>query len=167
MKSKNTGAFVVCAVAIVLIVIILVVNGQNKNSVNNNQQLNTNQGQVVVQNQSTTESTEFVKKESDGTNTNTSSKLMEAKTIDGIKLTNIQLKEANGITTLTVDALNTTSSKLGEVTLLISFVDKSGNILARDIELDFIGIEPGSTAKGSAAITDNLVNAYDFTVTKK
>lgn len=158
MKSK--GAFLVCVVAIILIVVLLITDGDKKepqNNVGNN-----------VSGTPTLDSRleEFVKIHSDGSKENTSNQLKKAKTVEGVELTNIKLVRSAGITQLSADAKNTTSSKIEQLDIIITAIDKNGNILA-EFEASVYELAAGSTTKLNAGTTSDVANAYDFTVRKK
>ena len=162
---KSKGAIIVCAVAIVLIVVLLVMQGGNKepanNQVNNgvaNNTANEPANNVVTE--------EFVQEQADGSKVNTSEQLKKTKTVDGLEISNIRLVENGGLSEIVAEAKNTTNSTIDEFNMIITAVDKDGNELAT-LETSVYSVGAGKTTTIHAAITDDIANAYDFTVTKK
>lgn len=152
MKIKSKGAWLICAVAIILIIVMLVVKGGDKAPDNSG-----------TQNKLTEE---FVTINENGEKENTSTQLKKTKTVAGLELTNIRLKEVGGITRLLADATNTTNSTIEELNIIVTAVDKNGNTLA-EFEASVYSLSPGATTTLNAGITADVANAYDFTVRLK
>ena len=148
MKIKSKGAFLICIVAIILIIVMLVVKA---NKVDNN---------TGTQNKLTEE---FVTINENGEKENTSAQLKKTKTVAGLELTNIRLKEVGGITRLLADAKNTTSTTITELDIIVTAIDKNANTLA-EFEASVYSLAPGATTTLNAGITADIANAYDFTV---
>lgn len=109
---------------------------------------------------------EFVEVLEDGTKFNISNKLKEEKTIEGLKIGNIQLTEKNGQSVLLADVTNNTS-KDSEVFLInIKLYDKTGKEIAI-IPGIVSPVKAGETVQLNAGITEDYANAYDFTVEKR
>ena len=110
---------------------------------------------------------EYIKTEEDGTRVNTSDKIKKAKfTIDGLEISNIQLSELVGKTSLTADVKNSTEEKKGDIELTITLYKKDGSVL---VEMGgYIGtVEAGATSKIDAAATLDYANAYDIKIEKR
>ncbi len=110
---------------------------------------------------------EYIKTEDDGTRVNTSDKIKNAKfTIDGLEISNIQLSELVGKTSLIADVKNNTQEKKGDIELLITLYKKDGSVL---LEMGgYIGtVESGATSKIDAAATLDYANAYDIKIEKR
>ncbi len=159
---KSKGAFVVCIIAIILIIVLLVVKGGNKEPAQNNATNNTTNQTQDLNNKIE----EYVTKNADGSKENTSEQLKKTKTVAGVELTNIRLVESGGLTQLVADAKNTTSSTIEELDIIVTAIDKDGNTLA-EFEASIYGLGAGKTTKLNAGITQDIANAYDFTVRKK
>ena len=109
---------------------------------------------------------EFVQVLDDGTKLNTSSKLQEEKTINGLKIGNIQLTEKNGQLVLLADVTNPTE-KDSEIFLIdIILYDKTGKEIAT-VPGIVSPIKAGGKTQLNAGITEKYANAYDFKVVKK
>ena len=109
---------------------------------------------------------EFVQVLDDGTKLNISSKLQEEKTINGLKIGNIQLTEKNGQLVLLADVTNPTE-KDSEIFLIdIILYDKTGKEIAT-VPGIVSPIKAGGKTQLNAGITEKYANAYDFKVVKK
>ena len=109
---------------------------------------------------------EFVEVLEDGTRLNTSSKLQETKTIDGMEVTNLQLTESGDISLLLGTVRNVSSEAKGGYPVEIRVVDKEEN------EIVTVGgyipeLAPGAETQLNSSATFDYANAYDFTITKK
>ena len=163
-KIKDKGAIIVCAVAIILIVVLLVVQGGDKQNENNTVDKNAVNNVSDQANNTVTE--EFVNVQSDGSKVNTSEELKKTKTVDGLEISNIRLVENGGLSQLVADAKNTTDTMSDELNMIITVLDKDGNVLAT-LDASVYSLGAGKTTTLQAGITDDIANAYDFTVTKK
>ena len=137
---------------------------------NDNEQVNKPQGEQhqrqEVQEQQEIKN-EYITTEEDGTRVNTSDKIKRAKfTIDGLEISNIQLSEIVGKTSLKADVKNTTEEKKGDIELTITLCKKDGSVL---VEMGgYIGtVEAGATSKIDAAATLDYANAYDIKIERK
>ena len=109
---------------------------------------------------------EFVQVLDDGTKLNISSKLQEEKTINGLKIGNIQLTEKNGQLVLLADVTNPTE-KDSEIFLIdIILYDKTGKEIAT-VPGIVSPIKAGGKTQLNAGITEKYAHAYDFKVVKK
>lgn len=149
MKKKEKRMILILAIVSILIVgIIWVVTRPKKEKVEEN------------------DVEEFVQVLEDGTKLNTSDKLKEEKTVDGLKIGNIQLTEKNGQLVLLADVTNPTT-KISDTFLVdITLYDKTGKELTTVTGL-IIPIKPGESTQLNAGITEKYANAYDFKVVKK
>ena len=109
---------------------------------------------------------EFVQVLEDGTKLNTSDKLKEEKTVDGLKIGNIQLTEKNGQLVLLADVTNPTTKTSDAFLVDITLYDKTGKELTTVTGV-IIPIKPGESTQLNAGITEKYANAYDFKVVKK
>ena len=108
---------------------------------------------------------EFVQVLEDGTKLNTSDKLKEEKTVDGLKIGNIQLTEKNGQLVLLADVTNPTTKTSDTFLVDITLYDKTGKELTTVTGL-IIPIKPGESTQLNAGITEKYAIAYDFNVVK-
>ena len=99
----------------------------------------------------------------DGSKLNVSDELQKTKTLDGLEITNIQLKKIGGITTLLADVNNKSSIQIEERKIKVDIVDKNGETITT-----LRGIVDKILAEGSIqlniAVTADVSNAYDFII---
>ena len=109
---------------------------------------------------------EFVQVLEDGTKLNTSTKLSETKTINGLEIGNIQLTNQNNQSVLLADVKNN-SGKDTEVMLIdIILLDKNGQELGKAGGI--IGdLKAGETTQLNASTMIDYANAYDFRLVAK
>lgn len=154
MKPNEKKMILILLVILVIAIIIFAVT-KNKKGDNND---NTVEENNVVE--------EFVQVLEDGTKLNTSTKLNEAKEVNGLKFENIQFTEQNGQSVLLADVTNN-SGKITELTLVdVVLLDKNGN------EIVTIGgiispLQPGAKTQFNTSMTLDYANAYDFKVVIK
>lgn len=106
---------------------------------------------------------EFVEILEDGTKVNTSNKLKETKTYEGLEISNIKLTEKDNVTLLLGTVTNKTNTKQGGKTINIKMIDKKGNEIITIVA--FVGeIKEGESTKLNVSTTFNFVNAYDLSI---
>ena len=140
MKQKQV--IIIIAIAILLVVIIAVA--------------------VPLASKDTTKE-EYVEVLEDGTKINTSEKLSQTKTYNGIEFTNIKFTNASSVTNLSADVKNTTSEDMESQVVRINVLDEQGNIITTyrgSVE----ALKAGETTTFNAAIAANYANAYDIEI---
>lgn len=126
--------------------------------------INVNKKKKVEENQPQEES--YVQEMDDGISINKSTKLNEAKLVNGLLISNIQLTEKGGMTTLLADVTNKTEQKTEFKKLKIILLDEENNEIAT--MLAFVnGIDAGATTQLNASTTSNYIKAYDFKVVEE
>ena len=165
-KSKNTTAKrvnrnnkkgtknVIIFIIIVLLVILLLFLIQRNNSKNN-----VNEGNNQNENS-------YIQEIEPGVKINNSTKLNEAKDVDGLLVTNIQLTTESGMTTLLADVTNNTGTVTNVQTVDITLIDYNGNELTTVTGI-IDALEVGATTQLNIAMTSDYINAYDFRITLK
>lgn len=108
---------------------------------------------------------EFVIVAEDGTKINTSEELKKEKKVEGLQLTNITLREQNGISSLTAEVKNNTGDNMAEFKVKLTILDKNGGII-RQIVGSIPAVENGQTGIMNAQVTEDISNAYDFRIEK-
>lgn len=106
---------------------------------------------------------EFVQVLEDGTKLNVSSKLNEAKTVNGLKIQNIQLTNKNGQLILLADVTNESGKDTDILSIDIILYDKEGKELGK-VPGMLAPMKSGTTSQLNAGITEDYANAYDFKV---
>ena len=152
---KNKKLVILLAIVLVIILGVAIYFAIPKN--NNNAQKDQKQySQINLEN------TENAKVE-DGKKINTSEKLLQNKTIDGINIKDIKLVAENETTTLTATVENKSQKKINAGKITINFTNSNGEIYAK--LNSYIGdIDIGKTGNINASTTRDLANAYDFTI---
>lgn len=150
MKKKEKQMIGVLILITIIVIIIAIVMANNK--------------EEKVENKAPKE--EFVNVLEDGTRLNTSDKLHQKKTFDGMEITNFQLTEKDNVTLLLGTITNTSDTARGGYPVNITVKDKQGNEIIT--VAGFIGeLEPGKSTQLSTSATFDYANAYDFEITKK
>ena len=155
-KGRNKRLLIAGIIILIIIVIVLVVYLQkNKNLENEGNGENTN---------STTES--YVEEIEDGIKINKSTKLNEAKEVDGLTIANIQLTTEGGMTTLLADVTNNSGVATQVKPIEITLVREDGTEIAKVTGvINALGV--GETTQLNISTTSDYVDAYDFIVTSK
>lgn len=139
MKQKK---IIIAIIAIAVIVVVIAIATSNNS-----------------QEESDTE--EYVEVLGDGTKVNTSEKLAEAKTYNGLEITNLKFTNSSSVTNLSADVTNSTSNSIDSQLVDINVLDESGNIIT-SFKGTIEALEPGETTTLSAGIAANCADAYDI-----
>lgn len=148
-NKKEMKNIILCIIIIVIIAVIAIIIAKNKNTEQDNKQEES-----------------YVQEMEDGINVNKSTKLNEAKLVNGLLISNIQLTEKGGMTTLLADVTNKTEQKTELKKLKIILLDENENEIATMIAF-VSGIEPGETTQLNASTTSNYIKAYDFKIVEE
>lgn len=154
MKNKKISINVWIVVAIILILISIIIfvvisiNNKNKHEIKGE------------------EENSYVEEIADGIKINKSTKLNEAKLVNGLLISNIQLTESDGMTTLLADVTNKTDQKTSLKKLKIILLDKDGKEISSMIAF-LNDINAGETTQLNASTTSNYIKAYDFKVVEE
>jgi len=111
-------------------------------------------------------SEKYVQKLEDGSKLNVSDKLRKSKTVDGLEISNIQLKEIGGITTLLADVENKTGVATAQKIVKIEILDNSGKVLT-DVQGIIDPMKVGEKVQLNVAVSADVANAYDFRINGK
>ena len=149
-KNEKQMIGILILVAVVIIAIIFFATRSKKEE---------NKG-AEIQN---TVKEEFVQVLEDGTKLNVSSKLNEAKTVNGLKIQNIQLTDRNGQSVLLADVTNESGKDTDILSIDIILYDKTGKELGK-VPGMLAPMKAGATSQLNAGITEDYANAYDFKV---
>lgn len=153
-KKEKRGLLILILVAIAIITTLAIITNRKGKEVNSD---STEENKVVE---------EFVQVLEDGTKLNTSTKLSETKTVDGLKIGNIQLTMQKGQSVLLADAENNTGKDIDIMLLDIILLDKNGNELTTIAGI--IGnLKAGEKQQLNSSVTSDYANAYDFRVVIK
>lgn len=152
-KRKNNKRVIILLI-IVVFLIILVTFLFSKNV---NEQNNENVAKVNNVEESYVEEIEA------GVKINKSTKLNEAKEVNGLLVTNIQLTAESGITTLLADVTNNTGNRTEAKVVNITLLDYEGQELTTVTGI-IKELNVGETTQLNISLTSDYVNAYDFRV---
>ncbi len=159
MKKTRKNIFICGAIIICILIIVLIVLNITKNN-SNNEVKNSGGKNNMPKKES------YVEEMEDGSKINKSNKLNEAKKIDGLTITNIQLTTKDGMTTLLADVINNSGAKTELKTVNITLVDKNGNELTKLVGI-INALDVGASTELNIAMTSDYVNAYDFKISIK
>lgn len=153
-KSEKRMIVILAIITIAIIIVALIVRNNKKGA------------NKVAEGAGSQPSEEYVSVLDDGTRLNTSDKLHETKTVDGMEITNFQLTEKDNVTLLLGTVTNTSDTVKGGYPVDVKIVDKEGNEIITIVA--FIGsLEPGESTQFNTSATFDYANAYDFSITKK
>lgn len=106
---------------------------------------------------------EYVQFLEDGTKLNISNELRKNKLLDGLEITNIEIREKNGISTLRADVENKTSVNSKQKNVKITIINKDGEKIT-ELKGIIDPIKIGEKTKLSIAVPTDISNAYDFNI---
>lgn len=109
---------------------------------------------------------EFVDKLEDGTRINSSDKLHETKTFDGLETSDFQLTEKDNMTVLLGKITNNANTKKGGYAVDITVLDKDRNEMTTVVAY-IKELQPGESTTLNVSSTFDYANAYDFTISRK
>ena len=148
-RRKELKVIVAFTVVFIIVLIAIIINVNKKDA-----------------QPTSTEDESYVQEMDDGISINKSTKLNEAKLVNGLLISNIQLTEKDGMTTLLADVTNKTDQNTELKKLKIVLLDESGNEIAT--MMAFVNaINAGETAQLNASTTSNYIRAYDFKVVEE
>ena len=153
MKTEEKKLIIVLVIITVIVGVVayFIMKGNNKTNNNNNNTIKEN----VVD--------EYVQTLDDGSRLNVSEELQKTKKLDGLEITNIQLKEIKGVTTLLADVENKTNSKSSGKNVKVKILDKSGNVLT-ELKGIIDPINAGEKVQLNIAVSADVANAYNFEI---
>ena len=156
MKVNKNGVTLVALVVTIIGIILITTLSQNSKKTKE-EELN--------QNQSSSQES-YVEEIEDGIKINKSTKLNEAKEIDGLQISNIQLTTEGGMTTLLADVTNNSGAKTPVKQIEITLVREDGSEIAKITGI-INELEVGATTQLNISTTSDYVEAYDFLVSTK
>ena len=153
-RGITTIGLVVIALIVIMIVTIIVNISKKKEQ----EKVGAVQGE-----EQNVEQEEYVQKLADGSKLNKSEELLKEKKLDELEISNIQLKETGGITTLLADVKNNTNHEIQERNVTIEVLDKQGNVITSlNGTIDTVGA--GEKVQLNMSVTGDVANAYDFKI---
>ena len=152
-NNKKSAKIVIILIIVLLVILIFLIQ----------RNFNRNDGEISPGQNNTVDS--YVEEIEAGVKINKSTKLNEAKDVNGLLITNIQLTTESGMTTLLADVTNNTGSRTEVQTVNITLLDYDGKELTTVTGI-IDGLEVGATTQLNIAMTSDYINAYDFKVTQ-
>lgn len=158
--KKNVKIIIVLGCIIILFIgICLLVVFRNQDIEAGRQEEHTN----YIQEE---EKESYVEEIEDGIKINKSTKLNEAKQVEGFLISNIQLTTKDGMTTFLADVTNQTEQASDIKTVEIILLTQNNEELAKLTGI-INALDKGETTQLNIALTSDYVEAYDFKVTIK
>lgn len=155
--NKNQVIRIIILLIVIIIGIVICISLLNlKQDINNN----------VTGNDTDEEKESYVEEIENGIKINKSNKLNEAKSVDGLLITNIQLTTKDGMTTLLADVSNNSAQKSNLKMIEIILLDKDGKELTR-VNGIIDELEVNEKTQLNIAMTSDYIEAYDFKVEVK
>lgn len=156
-NEKRMIIGLICIVAIIFVVIIFMKIGKNEESIDKENKLSQTETNKINE--------EFAKEQEDGTKKNTSDKLAQTKKIDGLEISNFQLKENGDTSQIIADIKNTSQDIRGGYEIKLIFVDKDGKTI-EELSAYIDKVEAGKTTQLNSSGSSKLANAYDLKIEK-
>ena len=154
-KVKKIIAAIMIIIVIAMVITIML-RFRNRKSTEN---IRTVEEQIIPKE-------EFVDKLEDGTRINSSDKLHETKTFDGLEISDFQLTEKDNMTVLLGKITNNANTKKGGYAVNITVLDKDRNEMTTVVAY-IKELQPGENTILNVSSTFDYANAYDFTITKR
>lgn len=156
INQKEINKAIIIVILILVIAILIFV-------IQRNVKLNSENSQTNNTTQNGTSEESYVEEIEPGVKINKSTKLNEAKDVNGLLVTNIQLSTESGMTTLLADVTNNTGTRTEVQTVNITLLDQEGQELTTVTGI-IDTLEVGETTQLNIAMTTDYINAYDFAV---
>ncbi len=155
-KKSNKKVFKIRPITILIILVIIsivffVVKMKNKKV------------STATEPQNASVSESYVEEIQDGIKINKSTKLNEAKTVDGLTITNIQLTTKSGMTNLLADVINNGQEQIPIKSVQITLLDTNQKELTTVTGI-VNSLKPGESTELNISMTSDFINAYDFEV---
>lgn len=153
MKKNEKKRILILAILLVIaLIIFFIMTRRKENNTNENDTTN------VTENQQ-----QFYEELEDGTKLNTSTKLKEAKNVEGLEIRNIQLTNKDNQTILLAEVENKSRQEDKETLIDVTILDKESN------EIGTIGgmiapLKKGEKTQLNISAMIDYANAYDFQV---
>lgn len=160
--SKGTKT-ILTIIAIWVVILVSVVIIKNISKEDKTEVLDVAKENIVKDN---TDEEEYVQMLEDGGKLNTSEKFNKERKLGELTITNIQLKEIGGITTLLADVRNDKDIQTEKKEVEVVILNKSGEEITK-LEGIIDPIEPKGNVKLNVSVTADVSNAYDFRISER
>lgn len=146
-KKEKQLIIIIIAIAVSIAIIYMIAKSINKSSENKKEQ------NVIIE--------QYVQNLTDGTKINTSAKLNEEKSFQGLKISNIQFTNRNGKTELIADVENNTTEDTEAMLVDVILYDKEGKQIAT-MSGRISPIKKGEKKQFSTVSVLDHTDAYNF-----
>ena len=165
-KKYLIGILIVILIIVCIFIFININKGNEENNFNNANTTQTDNSNSLSEENTNNINEEFVQTLDNGVRVNTSDKLHETKSIDGLEISDFTLTQRDNTTLLLGTIKNVSSSTKGGYPIDIKVIDKDNQELIT-ISGYINELAPGETSQLNVSTTLDYVNAYDFEITKK
>lgn len=165
-KKYLIGILIIILIIVCIFIFININKGNEENNVNNANITQTDNSNSLSEENTNNINEEFVQTLDSGVRVNTSDKLHETKSIDGLQISDFTLTQRDNTTLLLGTIKNVSSSTKGGYPIDIKVIDKDNQELIT-ISGYINELAPGETSQLNVSTTLDYVNAYDFEITKK
>lgn len=153
---------IIAIVVIILVLIVVFVIGRTDKNKEKTDPENT-KVQVQIEEKEEDKKEEYVYHMEDGSKLNVSEEMQKEKRVGDLKITNVQLKERKGITTLLADIENIGQSDIEEKILTIEILNKSKEVIVK-VKAPIDNIKAGEKVQLNTSVTADVSSAYDFRI---
>ena len=157
MKVKGTKGITLIALVLIIIAVIAIIAIFLANKGEKDNRVSSNSKSSEVQKE------EYAKPLEDGSKINTSEELNKTKKLDNLEISDIQFREAGGITTLLADVTNTGKTDENEKRIIIEVIDKAGKTITT-LKGRIDAVPAGGKTQINIGVTADVANAYDFRI---
>ena len=165
--KKHEGILLAIVIAVFTVIIIILLSGGNKEQAPaqaGQAQTTSSSSSAKVDTNKIPDNLENAKLVNDYQKLNTSTKMQETKTINGLEINDVQLTSKDNVTTMLATVTNKTNQTAGDFAVKLTMQDKDGNTIT-EAHGYISKIEPGQTTQLNISKTSDFANAYDYTIT--
>lgn len=161
MKSHEKLLVAIIIIAFVGAIAWLTLGKKNQNNIANNNPIGTTETSKTATAQ--IENNENSKMVNDNVKLNTSEKLQQAKTFQGLEISDVQITSKDNVTIMLATVTNKTNQIAGDCAVRLTMKDKDGNTIT-EAHGYISKVEPGKTTQLNISKTFDFANAYDYTI---
>ena len=166
--KKHEGILLAIIIAVFAVIIIILLSGGNKQEnpapTKTEQTQTTASSSAKIDTNKIPDNLENAKLVNDYQKLNTSTKLQETKTINGLEINNVQITSKDNVTTMLATVTNKTSQTAGDFAVKLTMLDKDGKPIT-EAHGYISKVEPGKSVQLNISKTYDFANAYDYTIT--
>ena len=167
--KKHEGILLAIVIAVFAVIIIILLSGGNKEQAPaqaGQAQTTSSSSSAKVDTNKIPDNLENAKLVNDYQKLNTSTKMQETKTINGLEINNVQLTSKDNVTTMLATVTNKTSQTAGDFAVKLTMLDKDGKTIT-EAHGYISKVEPGKSVQLNISKTYDFANAYDYKITQE